>query len=98
MRRSFISIAPGLLALAFPCLAQDRAIGNPSTREEWQSRYNATRERLEQRREELRREREERLGPKREQSRLDREQRIEPRQEELKRDREKRLGTRQEEI
>ena len=53
---------------------------NKQAREHWQSRVNANRERLEQRREELRREREERLAPKREELRLDREKRIEPKQ------------------
>ena len=71
---------------------------NRQTREEWQSRVNANRERLEQRREELRREREERLAPKREELRLDREKRIEPKQQELKLDRENRPGSKQEEL
>ena len=47
-------------------LRADHATGdaNKLTQEEWQSRVNATRERVEQRREELRLEREKRYGPK----------------------------------
>jgi hypothetical protein len=90
-------LAAGSLSV---CLAQDSATGdsNNLTREEWQSRVNATRERLEQRRKEMKREREERLAPKREELRLDREKRIEPKQEELRLDRERRLGPKQEEL
>jgi hypothetical protein len=75
------------------CLAQDRRISDPNreTREEWKSRVNASRERLDQRREELRREREERLGPKREQLRIDRENRLGLGQEELRLNRENRI-------
>ena len=49
------------------CIAQDRATGDSGklTRQEWQSRVNATRERLEQQREKLRLEREKRNEPKR---------------------------------
>ena len=51
------------------------------TREEWQSRVNAARERLKQRREELRLEREKQVGPKREELRLNHEKRVGPKQE-----------------
>jgi hypothetical protein len=102
MVRGLFSIAIALLAAgsSSSCFAQDRPAGesNKLTQGEWQSRVNATRERLEHRREELKREREERLAPKREKLRLDREKRIEPKQEELRLDRERRLGPKQEEL
>ena len=78
--------------------AQDHATDDKLTREEWQSRVNATRERLKQRREELRLEREKQVGPKREELRLDREERLGPKHEELSFDRENRLGPKQEEL
>ncbi len=89
------SLAAGIPAA---CLGQDRADPKALARQEWQSRVNENRERLEQRREELRRQRDERLAPKREQLRLDREQRVEPKQEELRLDLEKRLGAKREEL
>jgi hypothetical protein len=93
MVRGLFFIAIAFLAAGYSgvCLAQDRATGdsNKLTRENWQSRVNATRERLERRREELKREREERLAPKREELRLDREKRIGPKREELKLGRDK---------
>ena len=102
MKRTLFFIAVVCLAAGFPfvCFAQDRVTGNPNkqSREEWQSRVNANREGLEQRREELRREREERLAPKREELRLDREKRIEPKQQELKLDRENRFESKQEQL
>jgi hypothetical protein len=102
MKRSLFFIAMACLAAGFSsvCFAQDHATGdsNKLTREEWQSRVNATRERLEQRREELKREREERLAPKREELRLDREKRLGPKQEELRLDREERIEAKREEL
>jgi hypothetical protein len=100
MRILMIAVATLVGSVPVACFAQARANSDPikQGREEWQSRVNENRERLEQRRKELKREREERLGPKREQLRIDREQRIEPKQEELRIDREKRLGPKQEEI
>ena len=80
------------------CFAQDHATDDKLTREEWQSRVNAARERLKQRREELRLEREKQVGPKREELRLEREERLGPKQEELSLDRENRLGPKQEEL
>ena len=82
------------------CLAQDRATGdsNKLTREEWQSRVNASRERLEQRREELRLEREKQLGPKQEELQRDRENRFGAKQQELRLDREKRIESKRDEL
>ena len=93
-------IAMACLAAGFSsvCFAQDHATDDKLTREEWQSRVNAARERLKQRREELRLEREKQVGPKREELRLDREERLGPKQEELSFDRENRLGPKQEEL
>jgi Skp family chaperone for outer membrane proteins len=102
MKRSLFFNAMACLAASFSsvCFAQDHATdeSNKLTREEWQSRVNATRERLNQQRDELRLEREKQLGPKREELRLDREERIEPKQEALRRDRENRFGAKQEEL
>jgi hypothetical protein len=102
MKRSLFVIAMACLAAALPVRssAHDGVTADPNKqgREQWQSRVNANRERLEQLREELRLEREKRLAPKREELRLDREKRIERKQEELRLDREKRLGTKQEEL
>jgi hypothetical protein len=92
-------IAIAFLAAMVPssvCMAQDPATGE--TREEWQSRVNATRERLKQQQEELKLEREKPLEPKREELRFKSEERLGPKQEELRLDREKRLGPKQEEI
>jgi len=98
-RRVFLAIclAAGFSSL---CFAQDRATGdaNKLTQEEWQSRVNATRERLEQRREELRLEREKRYGPKQEELRRDRENRYGQKQEDLRLEREKRYGPKPEEL
>jgi hypothetical protein len=96
----FIAIAFLAAGSSSVCLAQDRATDDSSklTREKWQSRVNTTRERLEQRREELKREREERLAPKREELRLDRERRLGPKQEELRRDREERIEPKRDEL
>jgi hypothetical protein len=71
------------LAVGFSsvCFGQDHATDDKLTREE---SVNATRERLKQRREELRLEREKPLEPKREELRLDREKRLGPKQEELR--------------
>ena len=71
----FVAIACLAASRSNLCLAQDHATGgsNKLSREEWQSRVNAARERLDQRREELRLEREKRLGPKQEELRLNRE-------------------------
>jgi len=93
MKRSLILMACLAAGFSSVCFAQDRATGdsNKLTREEWQSGVNATRERLEQRREELRLEREKRIGPKREELQLEREKRFGPKQEELRLDREKRI-------
>ena len=57
-----IALAAGSSSVS---IAQDRAKGDSGklTRQEWQSRVNATRERLEQQREKLRLEREKRLEP-----------------------------------
>jgi hypothetical protein len=102
MKRSLFFIAMACLAAGFSsvCFAQDHATvdSNKLTREQWQSRVNATRERLEERREELRVERERRLGPKREELRLDRENRLGQKQEELRLDREKRIEPKREEL
>jgi hypothetical protein len=91
MKRSLFFIAMACLAVGFSsvCFAQDRATDDS---------VNATRERLKQRREELRLEREKPLEPKREELRLDREKRLGPKQEELRLDREKRIGPKQEEL
>jgi hypothetical protein len=89
MKRILFFIAMACLAAGFSsvCFAQATGGSDKLTREEWQSRVNATRERLEQRREGLRLEREEQLGPKREELRLDREERLGPKREELRRER-----------
>ncbi len=96
MNRILFFLAMACLAAGPPslCFAEDHATGgsNKLSREEWQSRVNATRARLEQRREELRLEREKRLGPKREELRLDREKRIKPKPDELRREREHKGG------
>jgi hypothetical protein len=68
MKRSVfltICLAAGLSSV---CFAQDHATGdaNKLMQEEWQSRVNAARERVEQRREELRLEREKRYELKQE--------------------------------
>uniref|UniRef100_UPI0004862FBE hypothetical protein n=1 Tax=Bradyrhizobium sp. WSM1743 TaxID=318996 RepID=UPI0004862FBE len=85
----FLAMACLTAGLSSLCFAQDHATGgsNKLSREEWQSRINATRERLDQRREELRREREQRL-----ELRLNREGRIEPKRDELRRERENKGG------
>src|SRR5437868_2466931 len=90
----FVAMACLATGLSSVCFAQDHATGgsNKLSREEWQSRVKATRERLEQRREELRLEREKRLGLKQEELRLNREERIEPKRDELRREREKKGG------
>jgi hypothetical protein len=100
MKRSLFFIAMACLAAGFSsvCFAQDPATDDRLTREEWQSRVNATRERLKQGREELRFEREKQVGPKREELRLDREEQLGPKQEELRLDREERFGARREEL
>lgn len=100
MKRSLFVIAMACLAAGFSCVgfAQDHATDDKLTREEWQSRVNAARERLKQRREELRLEREKQVGPKREELRQDREEQFGPKQEELRLDRENRLGQKQEEL
>jgi hypothetical protein len=100
MKRSLGFIAMACLAVCLPsvCFAQDHPADDKLTREELQSRVNATRERLKQRREELRLEREKPIEPKREALRFDREKRLGPKQEELRLDREKRLGPKQEEL
>ena len=100
MKRSLFFIAMACLAAGFSSVgfAQDPAMDDKLTREEWQSRVNATRERLKQRREELRLEREKQVGPKREELRLDREEQLGPKQEELRLDREERFGPQQEEL
>ena len=100
MKRSLFFVVIAYLAAGFPsvCFAQDPATDDKTTREEWQSRVNATRERLKQRREELQLEREKQVGPKREELRLDREEQFGPKQEELRLDREERFGAKQEEL
>jgi hypothetical protein len=100
MKRSLFFIAMACLAAGFPSvsLAQDPAADDKMTREEWQSRVNATRERLKQRREELQLEREKQVGPKRKELRQDREEQFGPKQEELRLDREERFGAKQEEL
>ena len=100
MKRSLFVIAMACLAAGFSCVgfAQDHATDDKLTREEWQSRVNAARERLKQRREELRLEREKQVGPKREELRLDREEQLGPKQEELRLDRKERFGPMQEEL
>jgi hypothetical protein len=100
MKRSVfltICLAAGFSSM---CFAQDHATGdaNKLTQEEWQSRVNATRERVEQRREELRLEREKRYGLKQEELRLDRENRYGPKQEELRLEREKRYEPKPDEL
>ncbi|WP_245309473.1 right-handed parallel beta-helix repeat-containing protein [Bradyrhizobium retamae] len=96
MNRSLFFVAMACLAAGFSsvCFAQDRSTGdlNKLSPEEWQSRVNAARERLEKRREELRLEREKRLGPKQEKLKLNREERIEPKRDELRRERENKGG------
>ena len=101
MKRSLFLITICLAAgFSSVCFAQDHATGdaNKLTQEEWQSRVNATRERVEQRREELRLEREKRYGLKQEELRLDRENRYGPKQEELRLDRENRYGPKPDEL
>ncbi|MCK1349227.1 hypothetical protein, partial [Bradyrhizobium sp. CW11] len=95
MNRILFFVAMACLAadLSSLCFAQDHATGgNKLSRQEWQSRVNATRERLDQRREELRLEREKLLGPKQEELRLNRKERIEPKPDELRRERENKGG------
>ena len=79
------------------CALQGANLSN-LTREEWQARVNANRERLEERREEMKREREKQLAPKREELRLDREERLGPKREEIKRDRRERIEPKREEL
>ena len=100
MKQSLFFIAMAGLAAGFSsvCFAQAPATDDKLTREEWQSRVNATRERLKQRREVLQLEREKQVGPKREELRLDREEQFGPKQEELSLDREERFGAKQEEL
>src|SRR3954454_6237524 len=96
MNRALFFVAMTCLAGGFSsvCFAQDHATDdlNKLSPEERQSRVNATRERLEQRREELRLEREKRLGPKREELRLEREKRLGPKQDQLRVNREEQIG------
>jgi hypothetical protein len=91
MRILMIALAALIASVPVACFAQDRATGDPNKlgREEWQSRVNENRERLHERREELRRDREQRLAQKREKLRFDPESRIELKREELRREREK---------
>ena len=100
MKRRLFFIAMAGLAAGFSnvCFAQDPATDDKLTREEWQSRVNATRERLKQWREELQLEREKQVGQKREELRQDREEQLGPKQEELRIDREERFGAKQEEL
>jgi len=100
MKRTLFFVVIAYLAAGFPsvCFAQDPAPDDKTTREEWQSRVNATRERLKQRREELQLEREMQVGPKREELRQDREEQLGPKQEELRLDREELFGAKQEEL
>jgi hypothetical protein len=100
MKRSLFFIAMACLAAGFSsvCFAQAPATDDRLTREEWQSRVNATRERLKQRREELRFEREKQVGPKQKKLRLDREEQFGAKQEELKLDREKRIEPKRDEL
>jgi hypothetical protein len=100
MKRTLFFVVIAYLAAGFAsvCFAQDPATDDKTTREEWQSRVNATRERLKQRREELQLEREKQVGPKREELRVDREEQFGPKQEELRLDREERFGAKQEEL
>jgi hypothetical protein len=106
MRRGlfFIAMVGLITSLPIGSHAQERAPADTAKgREEWQSRVNASRERLEQRREVLRAEREQQLAPKQgelqrnreirfgakqEALRLDRERRVEPKREHLRRERE----------
>lgn len=70
MKRSLFVIAMACLAAALPVRssAQDRVTDDPNkqARGEWQSRVNSNRERLQERREEMKREREKQIEPKRE--------------------------------
>ena len=89
MKRSQLFVGVACLAAGFSsvCFAQDTDT-NKVTREEWQSRVNADRERL-QRWEELRFQREKQIGPRREELQLEREKRFGSKHEELRLDREK---------
>jgi hypothetical protein len=100
MKRNLFFIAMACLAVGFSsvCFAQDHATDDKLTREEGQSTVDATRERLKQRREELRLERDKRIEPKLQELQLDRENRIGPKREELQLDREKRIGPKREEL
>jgi Skp family chaperone for outer membrane proteins len=100
MKRILFFIAMACLAAGFSsvCFAQATGGSDKLTREEWQSRVNATRERLKQQREELRLDRQERIEPKQEELRRDRENRFGAKQEELRRDREKRIEPKRDEL
>jgi hypothetical protein len=100
MKRTLFVIAMVCVVAELPIktFAQDRVDPNKQTREEWQSRVNARREVLEQRREELRLEREKQVGPKQEELQRDRENRFGAKQEELRLDREKRIEPKRDEL
>ena len=70
MKRSFFVIATVSLTagLSIGCCAQERATADATKmgREEWQARVNASRERLDLRRQELTRERNKQIDPRRE--------------------------------
>ncbi|MFC7700491.1 right-handed parallel beta-helix repeat-containing protein [Bradyrhizobium sp. GCM10028915] len=96
MYRSLFFVAITCLAggVSSVCFAQDHATDylNKLSPEEWQSRVNATRERLEQRRKELRLDREKRLGANQEKLRLNRDEQIGPTRNDLLRERENKGG------
>jgi hypothetical protein len=102
MARGLFVISMAFLAGGFSsvCFAQDPAAGDSSklTRDAFKSRVNADRERLDQRREELRREHEKQVGRRREEIQLDREKRFGLKQEELRLGREKRIEPKRDEL
>ena len=101
MRRGlfFIAMVGLITSLPIGSHAQQRAPADTAkSLEEWQSRVNASRERLEQRREALRAEREKQLAPKQEELQRDRESRFGAKQEELRIDRARRIEPRRDEL
>jgi hypothetical protein len=77
MKRSLFFIATVSLTagLSTGCRAQERATADPS-REEWQARVKASRERLDLRRQELTRERNKQIDPRREELTRERNKKI----------------------
>ena len=86
MKRSFFFIATVSLTagLSIGCCAQERVTVDTTqiSREEWQAKVKASRERLDLRRQELTRERNKQIDPRREELTRERNKQIDPRREE----------------